>query len=156
MTWKSKKAKDVMHKRVVVVRPEMLVQEVAKLFDDKGISGAPVVDVEGHLLGVASKSDLVHHQRDGESDHFSFYKAGSGVEVLPKGYHMELPDRTRVREIMTPVIIQAKESTPVPHIARMMRRKHIHRVFIMDGKKMKGVVTTMDLLKLIEEGSERN
>jgi CBS domain-containing protein len=150
------KAKDIMKKRVVAIRPEMLVQEVAQVFDDKGISGAPVIDNQGHLLGVVSKSDLVHHQRDGEGDHFSFYKAGSGVEVLPKGYHMELPDRTRVREIMTPVIIQAKESTPVRDIARMMRRKHIHRVFIMEGKKMKGVVTTMDLLKLFDGGKKKN
>ena len=151
MNWKKVKAKDVMRKRVVSIKPEMLVQEVAKVFDDKGISGAPVIDNHGHLLGVVSKSDLVHHQRDGEGDHFSFYKAGSGVEVLPKGYHMELPDRTRVREIMTPMIIQAEESTPVPDIAKMMRKKHIHRVFIMEGKKMIGVVTTMDLLKLMEE-----
>jgi CBS domain-containing protein len=154
MDWKLKKAKDVMKKQVVAVRPTLLIQELANLFDDRGISGAPVINRYGHLVGVVSKTDLVRHNRDGETPHdrFSFYKEGT-QEFLPKGFHLETPDRTEVAEIMTPAIIQAKEETPVPQLARVMRRKHIHRIFITNKKKLLGVVTTMDLLRLMEGGA---
>lgn len=147
-------AKDVMKRKVLSVSPDIFVRELAGILDDRGISGAPVVDGNGTLLGVVSKSDLVHFQREGEHDRdrFAYFKQ---VQVLPEGYHVEIPDRTRVREIMTPSIIQAGERTPVALLARMMRRKRIHRIFITRGQTLRGVVTTMDLLKIIEAAAER-
>ena len=126
---------------------------MAKILDENGISGAPVLDPEEHLLGVVSKSDLVHHQLDGDrgDDEYSYYR-GSSVEVLPKGFHVEVPDRTAVRDIMTPTIIQANEDTPVSELALVMRQKHIHRIFITRKNKLCGIVTTMDLLRVLENG----
>lgn len=143
-------AKDIMRRQVVSIRPEAYVHELASLLDDRGISGVPVIDGRGELLGVVSKSDLVHHQREGElqPEQHAFYREGA----LPQGFHVEVPDRTRVKEIMTPAIISAEEETPVAALARMMRRRHIHRILVTRGRRLSGIVTAMDLLRLLEAG----
>lgn len=151
MDWQKKTAKDIMRKKVVAVRPNILIQELAQILDDNGISGAPVINHSGSLVGVVSKTDLVHYQRGGEGspDKYAYYR-DSSPSNLPQGYHVEAPDRTQISEIMTPAIIQAEEDTPVTELVRLMRSKHIHRIFVTKGKKLLGVVTTMDLLKLME------
>ncbi len=144
-------AKDVMKTGVVTVRPEIYVRELARILDERDISGAPVLDHHEEVVGVVTKSDLVHFQRTGEysPDRHAFFKQSDGGDV-PKGYHVEIPDSTRVSEIMTPAVFMAREETPVASLAKLMRRKHIHRLFITRGKKLVGVVTTMDLLKVFE------
>ncbi|MBI3297235.1 MAG: CBS domain-containing protein [Elusimicrobia bacterium] len=140
-------ARDVMQKKVVTVRPNMLVRELARLLDEKRISGAAVVDGGGALVGVVSKSDLVHHELEGGESFIA------PVARLPEGFHVESPDRTTVSDIMTPGAIEASADAPVPELARLMRRRRIHRVFITKGRKLLGIVTTLDLLKVLETGS---
>lgn len=137
-------AKDLMQKRVVSVKPGMLVHELAKLLDEKRISGAPVVDHDGHLIGVVSKSDLVHHELEGADVY------ADSAAKLPRGFHEEAPDRTTVADIMTPAVIEAREDAPARDLAKLMRRRRIHRVFITRGRRLMGIVTTLDLLKLVE------
>lgn len=137
-------AKTVMKRKVITVKENLLASELARLFEAKHISGAPVVDRAGHLVGVVSKSDLVRHECEGAD----LYKDSD--EPLPKGFHVENPDRTTVADIMTPAVIEAAEDAPASQLARLMRKRHIHRVFITKEKRLKGIVTTLDLLKLLE------
>jgi len=151
MDLKNCTAKDVMRKKVVSVRPELLVIELASIFENEDISGAPVIDSTGKLIGVVSKSDLVHYQlqKGPERDQYAYYRTGV-ADPLPRGFHVETPDRTRVRDIMTPTIIDAQEDAPVGELARLMRTKHIHRVLITKEDRVRGVVTTMDLVRVLE------
>jgi CBS domain-containing protein len=137
-------AKSVMKRKVITVKENLLASELARLFEAKRISGAPVVDGAGRLVGVVSKSDLVRHECEGAD----LYKDSD--EPLPKGFHVENPDRTTVADIMTPAVIEATEDAPAAELARLMRTRHIHRVFITRDKRLKGIVTTLDLLKLLE------
>lgn len=137
-------AKSVMQKKVITVKDNLLAGELARLFEDKRISGAPVVDRAGRLVGVVSKSDLVRHECEGAD----VYRDSD--EPLPKGFHVETPDRTTVADIMTPAVIEATEDAPASQLARLMRKRHIHRVFITRDKRLCGIVTTLDLLKLLE------
>lgn len=137
-------AKSVMKRKVITVKDNLLVRELARIFEDKRISGAPVLDRAGKLVGVVSKSDLVRHECEG-SDIYT--DAGT---PLPSGFHVESPDRTTVADIMTPAVIEASEDAPVSELARLMCRRRIHRVFITRNKRLRGIVTTLDLLKLLE------
>lgn len=137
-------AKSVMQKKVITVKANLLAGELARLFEAKRISGAPVVDSAGRLIGVVSKSDLVRHECEGAD----IYRDSD--EPLPKGFHVENPDRTTVADIMTPTVIEATEDAPASQLARLMRKRHIHRVFITRDKRLCGIVTTLDLLKLLE------
>lgn len=149
MNFRTAKAKDVMHRRVFCVRQDMLVGELARIFDDKHISGAPVVDGSRRVVGVVSKTDLVHFQRsnDGKRASLDYYQFPE-AEGLPKGFHVETPDRSRVRDIMTPHVVSAEDSTPVSRLAGTMLGKKIHRILITRGGRLKGIVTAMDLLKV--------
>lgn len=137
-------AKSVMKRKVITVKENLLAGELARLFEAKRISGAPVLDRAGRLVGVVSKSDLVRHECEGAD----LYRDAD--EPLPKGFHVENPDRTTVADIMTPAVIEATEDAPASQLARLMRKRHIHRVFITKDKRLKGIVTTLDLLKLLE------
>ena len=58
-------AKDVMTTGVITVTPETTVQELAKILSEKAISGAPVVDAAGRLVGVVTEGDLMHRAETG-------------------------------------------------------------------------------------------
>ena len=142
-------ARNAMKRNVVTVNPEITVQELARTLMEEGISGAPVVDSQGFLVGVVSQTDLVRHDREGlagaEEDGHPFYQEIDSS--LPRGFHTESPDGTRVRDIMTPLVISASETTPLRRLARMMLRKHVHRVIITRDGKVRGIITSMDLLR---------
>jgi len=145
-------AKNVMRRRVISVSPELTLREVAKRFIDRRITGAPVVSKDGRLLGVISQTDLVRHQRDGsprQAGTPGHYALADEDLVLRPGFHVELPDDTRVREVMTPATATTAETTPIDAIARFMLKRRIHRVIVTRGEKLAGIVTSMDLLRAL-------
>lgn len=143
------RAKDIMRRNVVSVEADMSVRDVAKLFIEKKISGAPVLD-HGELIGVVSQTDLVrrnsvapeapsrYHADDDESSH---------PECRPQGP----PDFRHVLDVMTPSVISADETTSVRDLARLMTKKHIHRIIVTRAGKLAGVVTSMDLIGIIAQ-----
>jgi CBS domain-containing protein len=147
-----KTAADVMRRDVITVRDHWDIREALHLFEQKRISGAPVLDREGDLVGVLSVTDIARaaekERRSGDSD---FYKAPL-AEGLPSGFHIERYDEIPVKEVMTPLVIDALETTPVPRLAALMIDLHIHRVIITRGSKLVGIVTSLDLLRLLREG----
>ena len=56
-----------------------------------------------------------------------------------------------VRDIMTPGVLCVNESTPVREIAAIMMEEHLHRIFVENGSKLTGIITTYDMLKLISD-----
>ncbi len=119
---KDLKARDVMSGTVLTVRDDVTLEQVAAVLAENEISGAPVEDDEGSLLGVVSVTDVNR----------------SAAEP-----------RLTVRQIMTPVADTVSEETPVAEIARIMVANHYHRVIVTRREKPVGVVSSMDLLKLI-------
>ncbi len=146
-------AKDIMKKRVVTVLPDMTLKELAKIFTDRNISGAPVVDRKGKLLGMVSKTDLVRFDREAapaSAARVPYYYRDSQAEP-PSGYQIADPEFSRVSDVMTPAVLTGDESTPVKELAEVMLKKHFHRVVITKGSQVRGIVTSMDLLKALLE-----
>jgi CBS domain-containing protein len=154
------KAKQIMRKRVVSVAPHLTVGELARILDERRISGAPVVDSNGRLVGVVSRTDLVRHEREeprSEGEVEPWYHRVERLETA-KGWQTRSPDYTRVSEVMTPAVVSADEGTSVDSLARTMLRKHIHRVVITRAGKMTGIVSSLDLVRalLIRGKAQRN
>ena len=140
-------AKDLMRTRVVTVGPDTTLDEAARLFEKHGISGAPVVGPRRKLLGVVSQTDLLRrHQQEAANEVPAFYSDG---ETLGLVRPVDSASFARVEEVMTPAVLSAEEDTPVAALAAFMLARRIHRVVITRDGALRGLVTTMDLLRLL-------
>jgi CBS domain-containing protein len=119
-------AKDIMTTDVVRVTEDMEVRAVAQLFGNEAITGAPVTDEEGYVVGVISQRDLLAHTLTPSS------------AALPA---------TTVKEIMTAVAVTVEEETPLAEVAARMAQHGIHRVVVVDhAQRVRGIVTSMDIV----------
>lgn len=149
---KKLQAKSIMETDVRCVTAPTDIREVAKLLIEQKISGAPVIDENGRLVGVVTLSDLVRHHlsRDQEVVYESdFYEKFPQDISLKKGFHVEDLNADNVKDVMTPILITAGEETPVDELASLMLQKHVHRIIITKDDQVRGIVTTMDMLKLL-------
>jgi CBS domain-containing protein len=149
-------AKDVMSRRVLTVPPEMTVHELAAFLTENQISGAPVVDGRGRLVGLASLTDIAESddlragQARPDSEGSASAWAGRANTDETRGLRLEGPDLT-VGDIMTPAAYMVPEDTPVADLARTMVAGRIHRLLVGHEHRVVGIVTSLDLLRLLYE-----
>lgn len=151
-------ASDLMNPEVLTVSDEMTVQELATFLQDNEISGAPVENRNGRLVGVVSVVDVARaasfegYLRLAAPDYFGRpAKAHASEEELEEAADVgEMEGLTlRVADIMTPALYSVEEDTPVTNIASTMLHSHLHRVLVLRGEKLVGIVTSSDLLGLL-------
>ncbi len=140
-------ARDVMNKRVFTLSPDMTVRQAADMLVLHGISGAPVVARGGRLLGVVSQTDLVRRSRAPEREKVpAFYQEEGRIMVAPD---LRVADDVPVSQVMTPAVLEAAEDTPLPRLARFMLNRRVHRVIIAQDGRLRGIVTSMDMLRAV-------
>jgi CBS domain-containing protein len=140
------------------VNPETPLLEVHRLFVDEEINGAPVVDETGRLLGVISSVDLlraVEEEHDAASAGASYIEdfleiSGPDWQDGSDSFQERLGERT-VADAMTRGGITVTPDTPVPEVAGTLRKHRIHRVFVVDEEQLCGVISTFDLVALLEK-----
>jgi CBS domain-containing protein len=140
-------AADIMHKDVITVRENQTVKELARILLDARISGAPVLNHSGKLVGVVSQTDLVRSVREDAQPHEAPAYHQDVRWLGSQGFQVETPEYHLVRDVMTPAVISADVEAPVVDVARLMAGKHIHRVIITHRGRLAGIVTSMDILK---------
>lgn len=145
-------AGDVMNPRVLTVRDDITVEELAEFLVENEISGAPVEDATGKLVGVVSVTDIVavvsESKRERDRKSSSFYQSWERDPNPPEEIDVEDGD-IHVREIMTPIVYAVPEEMPVPEVAERMIESHIHRLLVTRGEKVVGILSTSDLLGLL-------
>jgi CBS domain-containing protein len=145
-------AADVMTRDPITVREDWTLAAAADLLERNRISGAPVLDRAGDLVGVLSVTDLAHagtRRRRSELRDSEFYRTSLALE----GPAVAAEPDMRVVEAMTPTVIDAPESLPVGRLAALMMDLRIHRVIITRERRPVGIVTAYDLLRLVRDGS---
>ena len=154
-------ARDIMSPNVIRVSQAMDLRDLAKLLLSKGITGAPVVDEDGNLTGVVSQTDLIYYNltRDDELVLPSDFYQHARVEGrhLPTGFQIEDINTGTVADVMTPVVHAVTEGTTVTAVARLMTRRHIHRIIVRKGRRAVGIISALDVLgamsKLVPAGT---
>lgn len=162
----------IMERDVVTVEATTPVSEVADLFVEKAISGAPVVDHQGFVIGVVSQTDIVREvaraaiPKGGGGDDetggaatgddgpvSAYFRDATGrVYAGPMTSALRQPERVgsrAVREIMLPARFHVRPTTSIAGLARYLLNAKVHRALVMKGEKLLGIVTTFDLLHAI-------
>jgi CBS domain-containing protein len=150
-------ARDIMTPNVVVVRETMSIAELAGVLMSNMITGAPVVSGSGKLVGVVSATDIARHvalETSGvQEERISGYYVRGWEAVLDedevRAFHIVRDDGTTVRDIMTPVIFSVPETASLVELADIMISGRIHRIIVTRGDDVVGVVSTLDLLRLM-------
>lgn len=141
-------AKELMTRNLTTVSPDHSVWHAARIMLAKGVSGLPVVDGTGGLVGIITEGDLLRRSELGTAG-----PIGDGAEWsqdLARDYV-----RTRswkVGDVMSPEVITIEEGTSVQQIATMLRVHRIKRLPVLRNGRLVGVVGRADLLKIVSAG----
>jgi predicted transcriptional regulator len=123
------RVRDIMTRRVLSIGADRPLEAATWLFATEHVSGAPVRDPDGRVIGILSKTDLVDPMRRGQGAH-------------------------TVGEAMTPAVWAVRPEDPVVEAARVMLAREVHRVVVLDQDgHLAGILTAMDVLRAVVEGS---
>jgi CBS domain-containing protein len=141
-------AEDVMTSEPVCVEPSTSIRELAQIFEVNEISGVPVVDGAGKVIGVVSKTDLIRRCSEGVGGRPPSYLFEAIFDDA-EGVTTAIPEQLIcVGDFMSSEPATVKADAPVRTVARMMSERRIHRVIVVDDEgNPLGIVTTLDVLK---------
>jgi len=139
---KTMQARDLMQRDVVTVREDLTVGELADVLQQAHIHGAPVVREDGGLVGFVSQEDVLFGNMGGPPGH---HDAEPGPEGSRDAYVV------RVGDIMTAPAVSATEDTDVRDLCRIMWRLRVHHVPIVRDGKVTGIVSSLDLCRVVAD-----
>lgn len=148
------KAQDIMSLKVITVKEDATVRELAALFLLNDISGAPVVDGEGRVIGVVTESDLIFQNKKVHLptafailDAFVFLEGPQKMEKELK----KIAGAT-VAEICSHDLVSVSPETELDELATLMAEKKVHTLPVMEGGKLVGVIGKSDIIRTIAQG----
>ena len=149
-------AGQIMCQKILTVKADWSVERLSRFLIDKSISGAPVVDDSSRLIGVVSFSDIVRQTGSGLVDMAGrdddFYTGAMDVSLSPeeqRAFHESIDQCVLVNDIMTPMVFEVAMDTPLTQVAEAMVRGRIHRVMVTGNGQLKGIISALDLLKVM-------
>lgn len=113
------RARDIMTRHVVTIGPKASIHDAARLLSDYNISGVPVIDDAGQMIGIVTEADLL--AKEGKT----------------------------VADIMTPRVTAAHEDTPVEVVAQILTSNHYKRLPVVRGEQVVGIVSRADIVRLM-------
>lgn len=175
------KVSEIMTKHVLTVEPDTTLRDAAELFSAKHIGGAPVCKGK-KVVGVISMGDIIDftttapeesvgdagrepadqrveaEQEDAAAASYYMDLADDSADVddrmqEPAFAERRLYDEHVVEEAMSTNPIGVSPNDTVVDAAKMMQRRGIHRVLVLDGDKLEGIMSTMDVARALADGS---
>lgn len=153
------KAKDVMREDIVVLAPEDTIADAVEEFAQHNISGCPVVDEKGTVLGMMTETDIL----DSLKTHYRELKMKvppetiigiSFVEIAKKREAVEAFEDIAgkpVMEAMSRDVITAEPEDELEDIIHKMVKNDVNRIAVVDGGVLVGIVTRGDIIKAVQK-----
>jgi CBS domain-containing protein len=167
---------EIMQQDVVTVTPETPVKELLRILVTNQISGVPVVSEAGEILGVVSTTDVIRlgaqeaelpkgtlsweplavpHEEFDEDSAASFFMVSEDWRYPTEDQTKAIPDGSfegvSVGDIMTSAAFTVGSRDTVGAVARFLLQGRIHRALVVEGDRLRGIVTAFDLLKAFVE-----
>ncbi len=139
-------AKDIMSSPVVTVSPDASVAEVAALLLEKRISGVPVVDQTGQIVGILSEGDLLRRVETDTQRHRPHWLEMLLGQSGDAGSFIK-SHASRVGDVMSHDVIASHPEASLREIAELMERHGIKRFPIVDGGRIVGIVSRANLMQ---------
>jgi CBS domain-containing protein len=139
------RAHQIMTRSVITVTPNTTVAEAATTMLQRHVSGLPVVDTAGKLIGIISEGDFLRRGEIGTQrrrGRFLRFILGPGKEATDFVHE----NGRKIAEIMTPKPLTVSEDTDLEEIVELMERNHVKRLPVMRGDKLVGIVSRANLL----------
>ena len=147
-------AKDVMTRKVLTVKEDMTVEEVAKFLVEHRISGTPVMDENNRLKGIVTESDLIIRNKK--------VHIPTVVQLLEGVIYLESPKRfeeemgrilgQKVSEVMTKEVVTITPNTYIEDIATLMSTERKYLLPVMEKDKIVGIIGKADMVRAIAKG----
>jgi CBS domain-containing protein len=160
-----RRVREAMQLHVVSVVPQMTVRELIHVLLENSITGAPVVDPMGKVLGVVSCTDVLQlggreaeipaglldwnpvvPEESEDEEEAAASSTAVPFTVSAAGLSESAFDSYRVAEIMTPVAFTVGPDDTLATAVRMMRQGRIHRLLVMENDFLYGIITPFDIL----------
>jgi CBS domain-containing protein len=128
---------ELMQTNLKTIDSHATIAELVLSLADAHVSGMPVVDANGRVIGVVSASDVLTAEAEADS----------------QGERRALLDQTAVSEIMTPRPFTVAPDDDVREAARQMLYADVHRLFVAEDDRVVGVISTTDIVRAVATGS---
>ncbi|MEP7172244.1 MAG: CBS domain-containing protein [Aestuariivirga sp.] len=139
------RARDIMTTSVVTVSPETDITEAVKLMLDRQISGVPVIDNSGRLIGILTEGDLMRRAELDTGRQSWWINPISSPEQEAKAYVKA--HGLKVKDVMTKEVVTINEQEPLDRIAMVFEERGIKRTPVMRSGKVVGIVSRANLLR---------
>ncbi|HWA79319.1 MAG TPA: CBS domain-containing protein [Acetobacteraceae bacterium] len=142
-------AADVMTANPVTVRPDTKLDDAVALFVEKRISGLPVLDAEGSLVGILTESDLLRRSETGTEREPGWLELVFSQPRLALEY-VHTHGRT-VAEVMTHDVVAVTVDTPLARVVSLMEQRHVRRLPVLDHPDgaLVGIIARADLVRAL-------
>jgi len=146
-------AKDIMKTDVITVSEDTTIKEIAQILTDNKISGVPVVNQEGKLVGIVTEGDLLHKEANPRIPKF-FGILGAmiylgGIDQYKEDFKKLAA--SKASEIMTTEVITVSKNTEIGAIATLMVEHNIKRIPVIENGKIIGIVSRADIIRTIAQ-----
>jgi CBS domain-containing protein len=145
----------MMTREVLTVKPDTPVSQVARLMSEHDISGLPVVDDAGHVLGVVTERDMIVRN--------TRFKMPTFFVILDSIIYLETPNHFRERlahilgttaeEIMSKPAITITPDATIEALAELMVDRRMNPIPVVADRKLVGIVSRSDIIRLMAEES---
>jgi CBS domain-containing protein len=145
-------AGDLMTREVVVVHPETPLLEAVRIMAGRRISGMPVLDDTGVIVGMLSEGDLVRwHEGYTQRQARWLDMLAEGTELASAFLEDIRAQHRKVKSVMAPGAITVTEEVPARMVAHLMHEKNIKRVPVVRNGKLVGIIARSDLIRALAQ-----
>ncbi|MCM8763103.1 MAG: CBS domain-containing protein [Candidatus Omnitrophica bacterium] len=144
------KVKEIMIKEVISISPQTNAQEALDLLEKMQISGLPVIDKDGKLVGMFTEKDILRHILPGYVEKVGTFVYEEDTKAIKRKFNQL--STLQVGELMRREVVTTSEDTSLYEVARLMLTQKARRIPVLDKTgKVLGIIARCDILRALRK-----